>query len=555
MNRDYGAALPLSFDQLAALEIITNLSWPILVTGGAGTGKSELLKEFVARQSTLGAVAVAAPTGIAALNVGGVTLHSLFGLGVTGIMNPNSFSKRNSEYFKDLRVLVIDEVSMVRVDVMNTVDQALKFHRGNSEPFGGLKLVMFGDPFQLPPVITGNDKWQDNRTSDKVLQRSPFFFNAAAFKVREPRILSLTTLHRQADQIEFTEVLNRIRESKHSAEDLEYLTTTSNSAIPGQDVLRVFGKNDVVEEWNEQRLSELPESSQRLYIAEWETNQDLIENFRVYYQRTSGIAIKELLEMYKDYEARVREAQKQAHSDLNPWEKKLVLKIGARVIFTKNDPNKRWVNGSTGTIVSLLPGSASVRIDRSEEKVEVTPLKFEKSAIVWTMGKQGRPRLSVEVVGWFKQLPLRLGWAITVHKSQGQTLDSAVLDFTDQYFEKGQAYVALSRVRSTAALYFQSAPKMLDILSVDSRVQFFMRNAESAPFDTWVNPEQRASLLSDSVYNAAAKLGLSRAEFTQLLSSYLEKSQVFSSVEHLIQFIAESEDPAKRVRIIKESFE
>jgi ATP-dependent exoDNAse (exonuclease V) alpha subunit len=545
----------LSKDQQAALEVISENSWPILVTGGAGTGKSELLREFVRRQRALGSVAVAAPTGIAALNVGGLTLHSLFGLGITGIMNPNSFRKTNSDYFKDLRVLVIDEVSMVRVDVMNTVDNALRFHLGRDEPFGGLKLVMFGDPYQLPPVISGNDWWQDNRTSEKVLRTFPFFFNAGAFKNRKPRILSLTTLHGQADQIKFTEVLNRVRESVHSHEDLDYLVKNSNQSEPEIGTLRIFGRNDAVEVWNSTRLSALGEAPQRTYSAEWETNQALIENFKKFYRRNFGTEFQKLLEMYRDYESRVREAQNQAHNDLNPWEKTIVLKIGARVIFTKNDTNNRWVNGSTGTVLSVDDHSVSVRLDESNLVVNVASVKFEKSAIVWTVGKDDRIRLSVEVVGWFKQIPLRLGWAITVHKSQGQTLDAAVLDFTDQYFEKGQAYVALSRVRTLDKLFFQSVPKMLDILSVDTRVQRFMKAAETEPFDNWVNPEDRSKKLSESVFTIAEDFGYSKPEFMQLLEMFLEKSTVFTSLDHLLTFVAESDNPRNRVRIIVESFE
>lgn len=555
MNQELAAGNQLSKDQQAALEIITETNWPVLVTGGAGTGKSELLRQFVKHQRALGSVAVAAPTGIAALNVGGLTLHSLFGLGITGIMNPNSFRKTNSDYFKDLRVLVIDEVSMIRVDVMSTVDHALRFHLGKEEPFGGLKLVMFGDPYQLPPVITWHDKWQDNRTSEKVLKTSPYFFHAAAFKNREPRILMLTTLHRQTDQLEFTEVLNRIRESTHSQEDLEYLIKNSNQLKPDLNTLRIFGKNQAVEKWNLYHLSLLGSAAEKTYTAEWETNQALIDNFRNLYRKYSGKELQKLIEMYADYEARVREAQRQAHNDLNPWEKTIVLKEGARVIFTKNDPDKRWVNGSTGTVVGLDESTVSVRMDRSNQIVDVRPIKFEKSAIVWTVGRHDRVRLSVEVVGWFKQVPLRLGWAITVHKSQGQTLDSAVLDFTNQYFESGQAYVALSRVRSLDSLYFQSVPKMLDILSVDTRVQGFMKQAETEPFNNWVNPEKKGERLAASVFRIAEDFGYPKDKFIKLLGRYSEGSQIFASVDHLLTFIAESDDPATRVRIILESFE
>ena len=545
----------LSSDQKAALKILTQEKWPILITGGAGTGKSELLKTFVAQERSLGSVAVAAPTGIAALNVDGLTLHSLFGLGITGIMQPNSFRKTNSEYFRNLRLLVIDEVSMMRVDVMNTVDQALRFHRQRKESFGGLKLVLFGDPYQLPPVISGNDKWEDNRTKEKVLKRFPFFFHAAAFKERELRVLSLTTLHRQANQVEFTRALNRIRDGNHSLGDLAYLTKNSSQHEPSRETLRIFGKNDVVEDWNAKRLADLGEVPQKSYAATWETNQDLITNFREYYKRNSGQNVSKIAEMFSDYEARVKEAQRQAHNELNPWEKNLILKEGARVIFTKNDPGGRWVNGSTGTIASLGFASAEVRMDRTNSIVDVTPAKFEKSAIVWTVSRNDKVRLSVEIVGWFKQLPLRLGWAITVHKSQGQTLDSAVLDFDDQYFEKGQAYVALSRVRSLENLYFQSIPKMKDILAVDSRVQFFMRKAEVEPFTAWKNPEEVKEQRTSRVYQIAEGLGYTKESLARLLEQYILTTTRFENSEKLLDFIADSEDPGKMVRIIKESFE
>lgn len=457
--------MKLSEEQELAIQEVMATSKPILITGSAGTGKSVVLRELVTRLSLSSKVAVAAPTGIAALNVQGITLHSLFGFKVGTILHADwHFRKTGSEFFKDLDVLVIDEISMVRVDMMDMIDTALRFHRDHTQPFGGLKLVMFGDPFQLPPVVTEEDirasgstwfVWNNHYRGRK------YFFASDALRHTGVRVLELTEIHRQGEDKEFAEILNRVRIGRSDANDLKIISSKSKQELPDHEALRIFGLNKVVDAHNRGMLKLLPPDAPFTSIASWVANPESLGTPLADQIRGRSFAGVEKLE----------------------------LKLNARVIFIRNDDGngnpelKRWVNGTMGTVVGISNSLITVRTD-SGRSVNVRRVNFEVRELVRIKDSlTGVTRIRTQVTGWMSQFPLRLGWAITVHKSQGQTLDEAVLDFDDQYFEAGQAYVALSRVKSLDTLFFLSDPTGKDVIDVDYDVNVFMNTAEKYPFD------------------------------------------------------------------------
>lgn len=490
---------------------------PVLVTGGAGTGKSFVLGRFVAAAKNAGLnVVVAAPTGIAALNVEGITLHSLFGLRVHGILGPTGgFRESGSEFFRNLDILVIDEVSMVRIDHMDTIDRAMRFHRKSDEPFGGVKVLMFGDPYQLPPVVTTEDikysaksqqMWLNNYKEHK------YFFMASVFSKAPIRILQLTEIVRQENDLEFAEILGRVRVGRISKGDRKLLSEKAQQDAPADSTLRIFGKNAPADAYNSSRLEQLQRYVQT-YVGHFTPNPEL-----------DGRPLR-------------------TNSDIPklPTQKELRLAVGARVIFIQNDPSKQWVNGTQGVVSAVNSAYVTVKIDAGPE-VTVTPTKWEIRELVETYEGKVYARLT----GWFMQLPLRLGWAITVHKSQGLTLDAAVLDFQDQYFERGQAYVALSRVRKLENIFFISEIGDADVLEPDVDVRTFMDKAEEFPFQKQFEREKGREVLWSIVDDVTADTPISREDFMLKTKRYARSLAGSLSAEDILDVwvgLLESDDP------------
>lgn len=444
-------------EQKQAIEEILNTDIPVMVTGSAGTGKSAVLRALVARLRGAGMwVAVAAPTGIAALNVDGVTLHALFGLKTRGILGPvGGFDKSGSSFFQRLEVLVIDEISMVRIDHMDSIDRALRFHRKNEEPFGGIKLVLFGDLYQLPPVVTVEDvrlnaasmrQWHEYGWYSHL-----YFTHSSAITKSGVRILELTHIHRQSGDIHFSQILQRLRVGQTRAEDLKVLNDVAMANDLDDRVVRLFGKNYDVDTHNWKKLLDLG-SEIFHFEPKWNRNTTL-----------AGTPVR---------------AEDYSHD--YPELKRLALAVGAPVLMTKNDKTNRWVNGSLGYVSKIVHGKVQVTFEDGKSFL-VEPVKWEIRRLV-NYGSIDSPRIYTGLVGWYTQLPIKLGWAVTVHKSQGLTLEAAVLDFDDQYFAAGQAYVALSRVRSLKGLAFVSPVKPEDFIAPSADVTNFYRNAENAPF-------------------------------------------------------------------------
>jgi ATP-dependent exoDNAse (exonuclease V) alpha subunit len=454
--------MDLHTEQLAALDELLECSQPVFITGSAGTGKSFLLREAHRRLGEQGSVALAAPTGIAALNIGGMTLHSLFGLSTDGVLLGNRFRRQGSEYFQSLNALLIDEVSMVRVDVMDNVDRALRYHRDSDEPFGGVKLVLFGDPFQLPPVLREEDyktkydpwgwKWR-NAFTEK------YFFLAPGLLRTGIRTLELSHIHRQGADLEFAEILNRIRNDRVKPEDFMYLNANSRQEPPTGDTLRLFGRNEEVDAYNASKLIELPEKSEAFH-AHWIKNREC-----------EGVPLRS-----------------SATPENSVVEPELKLKPGARVMFIKNDDQsgteiRRWVNGTLARVITCRPDGITVELE-SGEVLKVGRSLFDVRELVQEVNPGGKTKVYGAITGWFQQFPLKLAWAVSVHKSQGQTLERVVLDFNDQYFEAGQAYVALSRARRLGDIYFENQFSPDALKPLNGHVKRFMENSERYPFSS-----------------------------------------------------------------------
>ena len=443
--------IELSQEQESLFEYIEQSSSNVFVTGRAGTGKSTLLSHLTA--NTEKSFAVCAPTGVAALNVGGVTIHSLFTfpLGLLGEVEiARHLSKRTREILRALDMLVIDEVSMVSADLMDAIDRALRIARGRkNEPFGGAQVVMFGDPYQLAPVPP-RDPQEKNYIAENY--QSLWFFDAHVWRQTDLERFELSEIFRQSDD-DFKEILNAIRDGSVTQAMLDSLNQAGNRYPPHSDVIRLATINETVNSVNHQRIG-LIETDPKVFKAVYSASAE----------KSFGRAL--------------------------PAEIELSLKVGAQVMFIKNDDAtssknggtiRRWVNGTIGRVVAL-PKSGLVVVDVDGEELEVGPATWEKvryeveEDFDEATGKTKEVLVPVTLAE-FKQIPLRLAWAVTIHKSQGQTYDEVQIDMGRGAFSPGQTYVALSRVRTLAGLYLTRAILTRDVM-VDKDVVRFMSGAE-----------------------------------------------------------------------------
>ncbi|WP_301113606.1 ATP-dependent RecD-like DNA helicase [Microbacterium sp.] len=444
----------LSEEQQELFRLIEDTGEHVFITGRAGTGKSTLLQHFA--WNTKKQIAICAPTGVAALNVEGQTIHSLFRLPI-GLIGDADIDQNDAtrRILNAIETLVFDEISMVNADLMDAIDRSLRQARGRrGEPFGGVQVVMFGDPYQLAPVPPRGDEAryvQDH-------YRSFWFFDAKVwaggsgisdqgglFEVdtrAELHVRELVQIHRQSDD-GFKAMLNAVRYGRVTAEIADVLNTqgarTRPDPEPGEvPMITLATRNDIVNKINSQHLNALPGKEQ---TARAEVSGDFGRG----------------------------EASLPAESELK-------LKVGAQVMFLRNDTAMsgeppRWVNGTIGTVVRIL-GSA-VRVEIDGEEVDVEPAVWERFRYAYD---QNTKKLSRDVVAEFTQFPLRLAWAVTIHKSQGKTYDRAIIDLGSGAFAPGQTYVALSRLTSLDGLYLSRPLRPRDI-RVDEDVRRFMRDA------------------------------------------------------------------------------
>ncbi|MBT7803460.1 MAG: AAA family ATPase [Microbacteriaceae bacterium] len=418
----------LSSQQSEVLERIENSSDHVFITGRAGTGKTTLLQAFV--ENTAKVVAVSAPTGVAALAVGGQTIHSLLRLplGIIGSRELGFIPKESLAVLANLDALVIDEVSMVSADVLDALDRRLRqAKRKRNTAFGGIQLIMFGDPYQLAPVVSGQAEkayYQDH-------YRSPWFFDAKVWRETEMSVQELDTIHRQADS-EFRAVLNALREGRMEAEMGRMLNEHGLRQPEDPELITLATTNQAVTRINSAALEGLPGKAK---IAHADIEGDF------------------------------------GSTAAYPADDELVLKPGAKVMFLRNDTQgtdgPRFVNGTLGTVVKITD---SVIVDVEGESILVEPVTWEKVKYDYSPTTKV---LSQDVVAEFTQFPLRLAWAVTIHKAQGKTLNAAVIDLGSRAFAPGQTYVAFSRLTSLEGLYLKRPLTPADII-VDEHVVRFM---------------------------------------------------------------------------------
>jgi hypothetical protein len=380
----------------------------IFVTGGAGTGKSTFIRELRARFPEKQSI-VLAPTGVAALNAGGQTIHSFCHFPLRPVM-PDDIRKEKDEALlrvvEALQLLIIDEISMVRADVLDGVDAFLRVNRKSDLPFGGVQMVLVGDLFQLPPVVTQSDEPLIN-----LRYASPHFFSAHSLRGLKFFPVELEIVYRQRDA-SFAELLACIRDGDGAAQAVGRLNESCvGRSLEGQHLILVPTRKAAAEE-NDLRLAALP-GKPRTYDAGCE-----------------GTFVK-------------------AGDDRLPAPKQLVLKRDAQVMFVRNDyPERRWVNGTVGVLKSLHDARVVVRLDDGTEH-DVEPIEWQD--IRYALDEKTRTIVE-EVAGTFIQFPLMPAWAVTIHKAQGLTLARVMVDLARGAFAEGQVYVALSRCQTMEGL-------------------------------------------------------------------------------------------------------
>jgi uncharacterized protein YpbB len=451
---------------------INQTNSPVFLTGKAGTGKTTLLKKIV--ETTHKNTVIVAPTGIAALNAGGVTIHSFFQLPFSsfipefisdGLVAGNTkfesketlkrhfhFNKTRQNLIRNVELLIIDEVSMLRADLLDAIDWTLRNVRKNNSPFGGLQVLFIGDLLQLPPVIKP-EEWS-------VLQkyyRGIFFFNAQVLQEQAPVYIELEKIFRQDDQ-QFIDLLNNLRNNQVTIEDQQLLEKYVNPAFDStkeEGYITLTTHNSKADQMNATALNSLKEKSVT-YSAE----------------------------IKGDFPPH-----------LFPLEKETELKVGAQIMFIKNDISfeKNFYNGKMGVIKSLTKDEIEVFF--KEEKRTITVEKYEWNNIKYSLNEQ-KGEIEEEILGTFVHYPIKLAWAITIHKSQGLTFDKAVLDVSN-VFAPGQAYVALSRLRSLTGLVLLKPLSMNGLVNDQSVVSYSSNKA----------PEERMQLYLDQetarfVYNS-----------------------------------------------------
>lgn len=398
------------------------------ITGRAGTGKSTLLNLF--KRTSKKNVVTLAPTGIAALNVGGQTIHSFFGLPPKMIQPSEIYKRKNHRLYKKIDILIIDEISMVRADLLDTIDIFLQKNREVAQPFGGVQVIFFGDLFQLPPVIAS--PYERKVLTD--MYESPYFFSSRAYKsCKSLQMIELHTVYRQSEK-RFIQLLDNIRRNTFDEDDLRDLNERAIAPTePGHSYITLCSTNAIANTLNASALNALNKPD------------------RFFNGTVTG-----------------KFSERIYPTDIN-----LRLKDDAQVMFVKNDPQKRFVNGSLGTILSMDAQSVTVRMHGKYyggKTIEVSKMDWEITKYV--VDPANPAKFKTEVVGVYSQIPLKLAWAMTIHKSQGKTFEHVIVDLGRGAFDYGQTYVALSRCKTFDGLILKNPLRPRDII-IDRRIQEF----------------------------------------------------------------------------------
>ncbi len=402
-------------DAMTALDERTPV---VFVTGRAGTGKSHFIRSLVEADPGF-PQALLAPTGLAAMNIGGQTVHSFFGFPprplIGNLEKPSWFFTRTA---RAIRRLIVDEVSMLRADVMDAMNTHLQVARKSSRPFGGVQMLLVGDFYQLPPVVRGDE----SQLLEDAGYNSPYAFSAHVLRDAPLSAVELTEVHRQTDR-DFIALLSALREMRGVQDAVETLNDACLGRVLERRPVLLCATNAVADNYNARGLAGLPGSGMKFAGA---------------------------------FEGETPKAQGGDRFPA-PWE--LVLKHGARVIFTQNDSEGRWVNGTLGTVTRLEDTLVTVEKDDGKE-VEVERAVWPQARWVWNAAEK---KMEVKEEYKYVQFPLAPAWALTIHKAQGMTLDAVEIDLGRGAFAPGQTYVALSRARSMEGLSLARPMSVRDV--------------------------------------------------------------------------------------------
>lgn len=467
-----------------ALNLIQYTRQSVFLTGKAGTGKSTFLRYIC--EHTKKKHVVLAPTGIAAINAGGSTLHSFFKLPFYPLLpdNPDfslqrgriheffKYTKPHRKLLEELELIIIDEISMVRADIIDAVDRILRVYSRNlREPFGGKQILLVGDVFQLEPVVKGDEREILNR-----FYPTPYFFSARVFNQIDLVSIELQKVYRQTDAT-FVGVLDHIRNNTVGATDLQLLNTRYGTQIEESEAdmyITLATRRDNVDHINDKKLAELP-----------------------------GEPVTFSGEITGDF----------PESSL-PTSQELVLKPGAQIIFIKNDFDRRWVNGTIGIISGFDPFEETLYVITDDGKE--CDVKRESWRNIRYKYNEEKKQIEEEELGTFTQYPIRLAWAITIHKSQGLTFSRAVIDFTGGVFAGGQAYVALSRCTSLEGIQLKKPVSRADVFVRPEIIGFAERFNNRQAIDHALKQAQ-----ADVQYAAATK-AFDKGDFDTFLNEFFK---------------------------------
>jgi len=414
----------LHAEQHYALDRIQKLEGVVFLTGKAGTGKSTLLN-LIKRTFRINMI-VLAPTGVASVLVGGQTIHSFFKF-PPGWISQKDYKPLSKSMAEKIDLIVIDEISMVRADILDHMDQLLKLSKKKDKPFGGIPMLWVGDLYQLPPVVSSPEE----KAYFEHHYTSPYFFSANVMKELDSfELIELEQVFRQ-NELHFIRLLNRIRLNECDEEDLDEINQRAQ-ADPTEDGLPAITLTSTNVQANQINLKELNklDTSPKTYSAIMEGS---------------------------------------INPSQFPAEQHLILKVGAQIMTLRNDPAKNFINGSIGILEELMPQSIRVKFPSQESSVEIPMATWEIVRYIYE-----DQTIKVNPVGSFTQLPVKLAWAVTIHKSQGKTFDKAIIDLGRGAFENGQTYVALSRCRTLDGVYLTQKLQWKDVRT-DERVADFIR--------------------------------------------------------------------------------
>ncbi len=432
MDLKHKKPVKLNTEFANTLELLENSEDSFFVTGRAGTGKSTLLRLF--KETTKKKTVVLAPTGIAALNIKGQTIHSFFKFAPNFIPKTAIKKQKSRKLYINLDTIIIDEISMVRADLIDNIDLFLRINRNSPLPFGGVQMIFFGDLYQIPPVVSSDFE----RVFLNENYETPYFFSASALNNDKFHysLIELNEVFRQTDR-RFINLLESIRLNEMDWDLLEELNSRYNPDEINEGLyITLSARNTQVQKLNNKELKNIKSK-------EYTYNANIIGDFP---------------------------------ANTFPTDYNLSLKVGAQVMFIRNDSEKRFVNGTIGKVIELDFDRIIVEIFK-DGKQQIVDVDYEEWEYVKYFTDFKNPnKIEQEVLGTFQQYPLKLAWAITIHKSQGKTFDNIIIDLGSKgAFAHGQTYVALSRCTSLEGIILKTPVKPQDIM-VDPRIIDFLEN-------------------------------------------------------------------------------